>query len=256
MDIFIRWGKNDASGFKLPVNPSSYKIDGKQQNTSVNIHASGEINLKGKRALRTVSWSCFFPNRKYDFAQAKYHNPIDYYVKKLVTLMDNNTTVHLVLGESINFFGTIESFSWGENEGNGDINYEISIKEQRTLGGTSRNMSIFSDDYVVYVWKKNDTWTKAYKKIWGRMADKTNPTYTITYPIPITVGGRRVITRRMITTTKLQLDGYYNHSPEYSRKYNKKVINAAIKEYRKANPRVKKVKEEVALVGKEVILWA
>ena len=256
MDIFIRWGKNDASGFKLPVNPASYKIDGKQQNTSVNIHASGEINLKGKRALKTVSWSCFFPGEKYNFAQAKLNDPINYYVKKLVEVMDKNTTIHLVLGQSINIFGTIESFTWGQDSGNGDINYDISIKEQRTLGGSAPNMSIFADDYVAYHWKKGDTWAKAYKKVWGRMADKTSPEYTIVYPIPVYGGGQSWMTHKTVTTTKLQLDGYYNHSPEYSRKYNKKTINAAIKEYKKAHPRVKKVKEEVALIGKDVILWA
>lgn len=243
MDIFIRWGKNDANGFKLPVNPSSYKIDGKQQNTSVNIHASGEINLKGKRALKTISWSCFFPHMKYDFAKTKYHNPIDYYVKKLVSVMDSNTTVHLVLGESVNIFGTIESFSWGENEGNGDINYDISIKEQRTLGGT--NLSIFADDYVIYKWKKGDTWTKVYKKLWGRPSSK------LTYPtVKVKVKTKKGVRIKEVKRT------YINHKPTYSQKYNKKTINLAIKAYKKKHPKAKKIKAETALIGYEVVIWS
>lgn len=261
MDIYIRWGKNDAYGFKLPVNPSSYKINGAQQNTSVNIHASGEINLKGKRALKTVSWSCFFPGKKEKYALTSFHDPITYYVNKLVSVMDKNTTVHLVIGRSINIFGTIESFSWGQDEGNGDINYEISFKEQRDLSGNTISKSIFSADYIVYTWKKGDTWVSAYKKAWGRYLDKGENLKTILVrPESWAVASRRT-TKGTIVTKSVHFPALYEMVDETykvamrSRKKNKKVINAAIKAYKKAHKKVKKVKEEIALEGCKVVLW-
>ena len=168
MDMFIRWGASDASGFKLPINPESYSIDGKQQNTSVNIHNLGEINLKGKRSLLTVSWSSFFPNKKYDFAKDTYRNPITYYVRKILSVIDKNTTVHLIIGTRVNLYGTIESFTWGENEQNGDVVYDISIKEQRLTGKNRISINNVTGGYTrIYTWKKKDTWAKVCKKILG-----------------------------------------------------------------------------------------
>ena len=163
--MFIKWGTADKSGFKLPINPESYSVNGKQQNTAVNIHASGEINLKGKRALKTVSWSGFFPNQQYSFAKDTLKDPVTFYVTNLVNLLENNTTIHLIIGTRVNLFGTVESFTWGENEQNGDVVYDISIKEQRTLDKTKDAVDNASSKK--YKWKKKDTWKKVTKKILG-----------------------------------------------------------------------------------------
>lgn len=169
MDMLIRWGKEEKKGIILPVLPASYKVDGKQQNTSVNVHATGEINLKGKRALMTVTWSSFFPGTKERYNSlsnhhGSYHDPVKYYVYYLETQLAKNTTVHLIIGKRINIFGTIESFSWGEDDGSGDIYYDITIKEQRQL--TFKKM--VKNNYSVSVtWKKGDTWKKLCKKHLG-----------------------------------------------------------------------------------------
>lgn len=245
MDIFIKWGKNDKNGFRLPVVPDSYKIDGKQQNTSVNVHGYGEINLKGNRNLYTVSWSCFFPGKRYSFIQGTDQNatpklkkgenvvtldeldPLKR-IKQLNTLMTDNTTIHLVIGNRVNIYGTIESLSWGENDGSGDVNYDISIKEQRSPSAKKRVSSyaeglylyeyknVFTPYKMNYKWKKGDNWKSVCKKKLGdaTLADK-------------------------------------------NRKANKNLIDRAFAIDRQKNKKKKKYKppqEEAVLVGHEVIL--
>ena len=55
MDIHIRWN-NDAYGFIIPINPEEVMINVTMNNTSLNIHNLGEINLKGKRGLPKASF--------------------------------------------------------------------------------------------------------------------------------------------------------------------------------------------------------
>lgn len=222
MDILIRWGKNDKNGIKLPILPESYKVDGKQQNTSVNVHATGEMNLKGKRALMTISWSSFFPGNKNSHSSLDYHNdyhdPIKYYVYYFEKLLAQNTTIHIVIGKRINIFGTIESFSWGESDGGGDIYYDVSIKEQRGL--TLKKM--LKTGYSVTVeWKKGDTWKKLCKKY---LADES------------LAGQNRALKANAATIAKA-IKAY------------KKT-----KAYKKQAKKKKTVDEAVALIGYKVVL--
>ena len=167
MDIFIKWytKKGKIKSIQLPILPESYTINGKQQNTSVNIHDSGELNLKGKRALMSVGWSCFFPGKKYDFAHTAYAEPLKTYVKVIETLLEDNTTVQVIIGSRLNLHATIESFSWGESGGSGDIEYDISFKEYRVAGDNTRIDKLAHAKATIRVaWYKGDTWKKICKR--------------------------------------------------------------------------------------------
>ena len=130
MDIYINWN-DDTKTIRLPVNPESFNVEGSQNNTSINIQNFGEINLKGKRNLLSLSFESFFPAQKYDFAKGAYKEPYAY-IRKLKKLMEKNTTLHVVITETdINMQCTIESFSYGEEEKNGDVQYSLSLKEYR-----------------------------------------------------------------------------------------------------------------------------
>ena len=116
MDIHIRWN-NDAYGFIIPINPEEVMINVTMNNTSLNIHNLGEINLKGTRGLYSITLESFFPSQVYDFARGSYHDPYDYYVYKLQNLFEKNTTVHLVITEtSINGYFTIENWNYGHRK--------------------------------------------------------------------------------------------------------------------------------------------
>lgn len=163
MDMFIRWN-NDTEGFQLPVNPENYTLGGAQSNTSVYVHDLGEINLKGKRSLYSLSWDGFFPAQAYDFCMCPPDEPLAY-VRKLAQLMEENVTVHVLIGVRVNLFCTIESFTHGEEDGSGDIKYSIAFKEYRETGNATRTEK--EKLKQTYKWKKGDTWKKVCKKLLG-----------------------------------------------------------------------------------------
>lgn len=165
MNIYLNWD-NEKKSILLPINPSSFEISGSQNNQSVYVHNLGEINLKGKRGLYSITLESFFPVQKYDFSHGEYHDPYDYYCKKLKSLYEKNTTVHLIITETdINMFCTIESFTHGEADRSGDVKYSLSLKEYREVMASKR-MSTKKKE-VSYTWKKGDTWSKVVKKHLG-----------------------------------------------------------------------------------------
>lgn len=140
------WLKSSVGQFRLPVLPASYSVQSSQKNQTVNINALGEINLLGKRGLMEVSWSCFFPKRKESYCE--YSNILS--PSNSVTLiekMKQNGIVQLVItGVPVSMMCTIESFQWGEQDGTGDISYDISLKEYRVLNIPSASLSTSNPD--------------------------------------------------------------------------------------------------------------
>ena len=165
MDMYINWN-NDQNSMLIPINPNAFQKAGSQNNTSVYIHDFGEINLKGKRGLYTLSLESFFPAQQYHFQHGPFYHPYDFYCKNLTSLYENNETVHLIITNTdINMYCTIESFSHGEEERNGDVKYSLSFKECRPTVSTERVTT--KTRQSSYIWKKGDTWPKVCKKILG-----------------------------------------------------------------------------------------
>ena len=169
MDIHIRWN-NDAYGFIIPINPEEVMINVTMNNTSLNIHNLGEINLKGKRGLYSITLESFFPSQVYDFARGSYHDPYDYYIYKLKNLFEKNTTIHLVATETkINGYFTIEDFNYGHKDKSDDVYYSISLKEYREIGSTKVATKRVTKEVKTksIKWKKGDKWQKVTKSVLG-----------------------------------------------------------------------------------------
>ena len=64
--------KNIQSGedIILPVTPSGYDVSTSQNNVTVNINKLGEILLRGKKQIKQISFSGFFPAVSPAFAEA------------------------------------------------------------------------------------------------------------------------------------------------------------------------------------------
>ena len=172
MDITIKWN-NDKNSIKLPINPSDIHQQGSMNNTNLYIHNLGQVNLLGKRNLYSLSISSFFPSQPYDFSSDKSSSDraYSYYVKTFKSLFESNTVLHIVVsGTLINFFGTIEDFSFGHNDCTNDVDYSLTFKEYREIkttnvSSTSRSTKAVSSKSIV--WKKGYTWQSVTKKVLG-----------------------------------------------------------------------------------------
>lgn len=214
MDIYIKWN-NDKNSIRIPVLPSEFHLSESVNNTTVNIHNLGDINLKGKKGLDEISFESFFPCQEYGFIHGRFREmPYDSYVKKIDRIIEKNKTVHLIITETdINGFFLIETFSYGHADNTKDIDYSIAFKEFKEIESTKVKRNHKGKDTKSVTWKKGDTWHKVTKSVLGS-----------------------------------------SKSWKTQKKSNKAVISKAKKAYKKKHPKVKTVKENVALVGYKVVI--
>ena len=127
------WLKQGGVNFRFAVLPPEYETTSESGNTQVIINALGEINLLGKRKLKSISFSSLFPNEKYYFCEyTSFPTPPE--SVEMIEGMKNNGVMQLIMtGTPVNMDCTIESFVWGENDCTKDINFTIEFKEYRKV---------------------------------------------------------------------------------------------------------------------------
>lgn len=180
------WLKQDKKSFRFAVLPSEYELTSENNNTQVVINSLGEINLLGKRKLKNISFSSFFPGQIYSFCEYTSF-PAPKESVNLIEEMKNNGVLRLIMtGTPVNMDCTVESFTWGENDGTKDINFTLEFKEYRKVkvktkkkkekvtkkvkpAGTKRaSKRVKSTAYIVV---KNDNLSKIAKNLTGSSAN-------------------------------------------------------------------------------------
>ena len=127
------WLKGSGGRVRIPVLPAEYTVTSEQENTSVTVCNLGEVTLLGKRKLRSISFSSFFPCY-YDEGYCDCRSDKPQKMVERIEKMKRAGKVKLTItGTGINMYVTIESFEWGENDGTGDMNYTLTMKEYRTV---------------------------------------------------------------------------------------------------------------------------
>lgn len=180
------WLKQGLTNFRFAVLPSEYEFTSESNNTQVVINALGEINLLGKRKLKKVSFSSFFPYQYYSFCEYTSFAPPMECVKLIEYIKDNGVLQLIMTNTPISMDCTIESFVWGENDGSKDINFTLEFKEYRKVlviakekkeelpqqivpAATERPAKeVASTTYVVV---KGDNLSKIAKKLTGNSAN-------------------------------------------------------------------------------------
>ena len=130
MEIWLKQGKKK---FRFAILPPEYELTSESNNTQVVVNSLGEINLLGKRKLKNVSFSSFFPKQLYDFCEySSFPTPKESI--KIIENMKNKGVMRLTMTNTpINMECTIESFEWGENDGTEDVNFTLEFKEYRKV---------------------------------------------------------------------------------------------------------------------------
>lgn len=132
MEFWLK--KSNSDKFMLPVNPESFAFTEKHNNTSVNVNSIGEVNLLGKRDLKTGTISSHFPKRDRNYANNSGRQAPYTYINKLLSWKSSGKPVQLIItGTKINFQVTIETLKYGEQDGTGDVYYDLTLKEYRAV---------------------------------------------------------------------------------------------------------------------------
>ena len=207
MDYYLSFNNNEER-LRLPVLPSSFEVTIPHQNTTVNITELGEINLIGKTGLASMVIQSFFPNQDYPFClYSGYPKPYEC-IKLLLKWKESGRPIRVIVTETpINYAMSIESLSYSEVDGTGDVYFTLELKEYKfiktpAIGTSSQNTSTtppttreVKSPPNSYVVKKGDTLWLIAKKLTGEgsnykvIANKNN----IINPDKIYVGQRLVI---------------------------------------------------------------
>lgn len=132
MEFWLK--KSNSDKIMLPVNPESFAFTEKHNNTSVNVNSIGEVNLLGKRNLKTGTISSHFPKRDRNYANNSGRQAPYTYINKLLSWKSSGKPVQLIItGTKINFQVTIETLKYGEQDGTGDVYYDLTLKEYRAV---------------------------------------------------------------------------------------------------------------------------
>lgn len=210
MDYYLSFN-NNAERLRLPVIPSSFEISLPNQNTTVNITNLGEINLIGKAGLATITVESFFPSQDYPFClYTGFPKPYEC-IKTLIKWKESGKPIRLIVTNTpINYAMAIENLTYSEQDGTGDVYFNLELKEYKfvqttkaqtttTSSGTviktpqtTRETKAVSNEYIV---KSGDTLWAIAKKMTGSgdnykaLATKNN----IKDPDKIYVGQKLVI---------------------------------------------------------------
>lgn len=140
MEIWLKGSKI----FRFPVLPSEYTVTSDIGEETVTVNALGEVDLGGKRKLKSISFSSFFPKRYDSFcAYRDIPDPAEC-VNTIEEIRDGALPRIVITGTPINYPCRIQSFTWGENDGTGDIVFSITLKEHREIIVTSSSVVTLS----------------------------------------------------------------------------------------------------------------
>ncbi|MEG1083983.1 MAG: hypothetical protein RSE04_06035 [Hydrogenoanaerobacterium sp.] len=128
--------KADNSYLNVPVIPASISYaDGDTTPVTVSILQLGDVDFHNGVSLDAISWSCFFPAR-YDAGYCKSSNVLTptTYRDKLSGWKDSGKKVQVIIPSAgINKTMKISSFKWEFKGFEGDLYYEITLKEHKEV---------------------------------------------------------------------------------------------------------------------------
>lgn len=128
MDIFLSIN-NREQVIQLPVVPSEYEISSPQNNETFETINQGELKLIGLKGLRTISFSSFFPNKRYPF-RTNYAYKGYQFVRLIERWRERRLPVRLIITDTpINIAVAINDFSYKEQDGTRDVYYSITLEE-------------------------------------------------------------------------------------------------------------------------------
>lgn len=152
-DVFISVD-NAKDTIKLPIPPSEVSVSTSKNNTSFT-SLTEEIAIQGNDALESISFSSFFPSKRYTFNQDNKYLGFGY-VNKIRSWKSNNKIIRLIIkNTNINTDVIIDSFDYNLQTVTGDIDFSISFtkykKAQTKISTISKKGSNSSNSKNRYI---------------------------------------------------------------------------------------------------------
>nr|DAM73785.1 MAG TPA: tail assembly protein [Caudoviricetes sp.] len=135
----------DGTSVSFPILPAEFRVANPYNTTSVNINNLGDINMKGKRGLASLTIESFFPAEAQSYlvggglVSGQDIDPYGNVAKiKQMAISDKPSRIN-ISSTDVSMPVLIKSFEYGETDGSGDVYFSISLEEYRFISQESSN---------------------------------------------------------------------------------------------------------------------
>lgn len=162
---------SEKQKIQLPVNPEKVAISHNSANSTINIVELGEIIVFQGRPAVQISFSSFFPTKKFPGVKVEKLTKPQTLVKRIIGWKTKKKPVHLIITKlGVDMYCSIEAFTYEEQGGDlGTLHYSITLKEYREI--KARKVTVNTNSKTATVSKSAQ-----------RVDNSSNPTtYTVVY---------------------------------------------------------------------------
>lgn len=141
LEIYL---KGDGETIRFPVTPSEVSCETSANISTESVNDLGNVSLFSGVELRTIPISSFFPNRQYSFCTYSNIEPPYEFVSKIEKWQNEGKKLRYIVSDGYtNIPVMINSFSYREQDGTGDVYFDLSLIEYKEikLNKTSNNES-------------------------------------------------------------------------------------------------------------------
>ncbi len=152
----------------LPITPEAFEVSSGIRIETINIHAIGDIRIAGYPTLDSISISGIFPANRYSFAVTDDITPYALVAKFKEWAASRKVVRWLVTGSDVNMPVLIESISYGEKDGSGDVYYTLRMAEYCHVSASSgRSIDRYPKLPDVYTPEKGENLFIVADKVYG-----------------------------------------------------------------------------------------
>ena len=132
LELYLK--ENDSNVLRFPVTPSEVICETSANISIESINDLGNVSLFSGVELKSIPIDSFFPNKNYSFCT--YNNIEKPYelVRKLETWQNNGTKLRYIVSDGYtNIPVMINSFTYQEQDGTGDVYFNLSLVEYKEI---------------------------------------------------------------------------------------------------------------------------
>ena len=132
LELYLK--ENDDNVLRFPVTPSEVICETSANISTESVNELGNVSLFSGVELKSIPIDSFFPNKDYSFCT--YNNIEKPYelVRKLETWQNNGTKLRYIVTDTYtNIPVMINSFTYQEQDGTGDVYFNLSLVEYKEI---------------------------------------------------------------------------------------------------------------------------
>ena len=132
LEIYLK--ENDSNMIRFPVTPSEVSCETSANISTESVNDLGNVSLFSGVELRSIPINSFFPNRQYSFCTYSNVEPPYEFVSKIEKWQNEGKKLRYIVSDGYtNIPVMINSFTYREQDGTGDVYFDLSLIEYKEI---------------------------------------------------------------------------------------------------------------------------